>query len=89
MLTTIKGLPTGYNKDLQEDKEAVFDAERTLSVSMTAAHAVVSKLAVQAERGVLIRTTADTIALSPPLIINKSEIDTLFGTVGEVLDTVQ
>jgi beta-alanine--pyruvate transaminase len=40
------------------------------------------------ERGVLIRTTGDTIALSPPLIINKSEIDTLFGTVGEVLDTV-
>jgi beta-alanine--pyruvate transaminase len=40
------------------------------------------------ERGVLIRTTADTIALSPPLIINKSEIDKLFGTVGEVLNTV-
>jgi beta-alanine--pyruvate transaminase len=40
------------------------------------------------ERGVLIRTTGDTIALSPPLIINKSEIDTLFGTIGEVLDTV-
>jgi beta-alanine--pyruvate transaminase len=40
------------------------------------------------ERGVLIRTTGDTIALSPPLVINKSEIDMLFGTVGEVLDTV-
>ena len=26
-LTTMKGLPSGYNKDLQEDKEAVFDAE--------------------------------------------------------------
>ena len=30
LLTTIKGLPTGYNKDLQEDKEAVFGAEDTL-----------------------------------------------------------
>jgi beta-alanine--pyruvate transaminase len=40
------------------------------------------------ERGVLIRTTGDTIALSPPLIINKNEIDTLFGTVGEVIDTM-
>ncbi len=40
------------------------------------------------ERGVLIRTTGDTIALSPPLIIDKGEIDTLFGTLGEVLDTV-
>ena len=28
-LTTMKGLPSGYNKDLQEDKEAVFDAEDT------------------------------------------------------------
>jgi beta-alanine--pyruvate transaminase len=40
------------------------------------------------ERGVLIRTTGDTIALSPPLIIDEREIDTLFGTLGEVLDTV-
>ena len=26
----MKGLPTGYNKDLQEDKEPVFDSEDTL-----------------------------------------------------------
>ena len=25
----MKGLPAGYNKDLQEDKEALFDAEDT------------------------------------------------------------
>src|SRR5207247_9875400 len=31
LLTIIKGLPTGYNKDLQEDKEAVFGAEDTLA----------------------------------------------------------
>ena len=30
-LATMKGLPSGYNKDLQEDKEAVFDAEATLA----------------------------------------------------------
>ena len=28
-LTTMKGLPGGYNRDLQEDKEAVFEAEAT------------------------------------------------------------
>ncbi|MDH4064682.1 MAG: argininosuccinate lyase, partial [Acidobacteriota bacterium] len=33
LLVTMKGLPTGYNKDLQEDKEPVFDAEDTLAVS--------------------------------------------------------
>jgi len=49
-LVTMKGLPTGYNKDLQEDKEAVFDAESTLAASLRAAHAVVARLGVNAER---------------------------------------
>ena len=49
-LATMKGLPSGYNKDLQEDKEAVFDAERTLAVSLVATRAVVSRLALDAER---------------------------------------
>jgi len=40
------------------------------------------------ERGVLIRTTGDIIALSPPLIIGKSHIDQLFGTLDEVLRTL-
>ena len=47
-LTTLKGLPGGYNKDLQEDKEAVFDAERTLASSLTATHAVISRLTLRA-----------------------------------------
>jgi argininosuccinate lyase len=29
LLTTIKGIPLAYNKDLQEDKEGFFDAEKT------------------------------------------------------------
>jgi argininosuccinate lyase len=49
-LVTMKGLPSGYNKDLQEDKEAVFDAERTLAGSVTAAHAVMSRLSLNGER---------------------------------------
>jgi beta-alanine--pyruvate transaminase len=38
-------------------------------------------------RGILIRTTGDIIALSPPLIISKAEIDTLIGTLADVLKT--
>jgi argininosuccinate lyase len=49
-LVTMKGLPSGYNKDLQEDKEAVFDAERTLAVSLTATHAVISRLSLNSDR---------------------------------------
>ena len=37
------------------------------------------------EKGVLIRTTGDIIAMSPPLIIEKSHIDQLIGTLGDVL----
>ncbi len=37
------------------------------------------------ERGVLIRTTGDTIALSPPLIIEKQHIEQLVGTIADVL----
>lgn len=37
------------------------------------------------EKGVLIRTTGDIIALSPPLIIEKSHIDQLFGTIADVI----
>jgi beta-alanine--pyruvate transaminase len=40
------------------------------------------------ENGVLIRTTGDTIALSPPLIISRAEIDELFGTLSTVLKTL-
>ena len=46
----MKGLPSGYNKDLQEDKEAVFDAEATLAASLSRDHAVVSRLSLNAER---------------------------------------
>ena len=37
------------------------------------------------EKGVLIRTTGDIIALSPPLIISKQQIDELVGTLADVL----
>ncbi|MGR3464037.1 aminotransferase class III-fold pyridoxal phosphate-dependent enzyme [Limimaricola sp.] len=38
------------------------------------------------DKGVHLRTTGDTIAMSPPLIIEKSEIDQLVGTLGAALD---
>ncbi len=36
LLTMIKGLPLAYNKDFQEDKEAIFDTVKTLSDSLKA-----------------------------------------------------
>jgi beta-alanine--pyruvate transaminase len=37
------------------------------------------------ERGVLVRQTGDIIALSPPLIVERAQIDQIFGTLSEVL----
>jgi argininosuccinate lyase len=36
MLTIMKGLPLAYNKDLQEDKEGLFDTVKTVQVCLTA-----------------------------------------------------
>jgi argininosuccinate lyase len=46
-LSTMKGLPIGYSKDLQEDKEALFDAEDTLRGSVDAVASVVGGLAIK------------------------------------------
>src|SRR5215204_3230807 len=43
-LVTMKGLPAGYNKDLQEDKESLFDAEDTWIGCLTASASVVGGL---------------------------------------------
>ncbi len=37
------------------------------------------------EHGVLIRTTGDTIALSPPLIIERKHVDRIFGVLGDAI----
>ena len=50
-LTTMKGLPSGYNKDLQEDKEALFDTEQTVIRCVRATTTVVETLQVHADRG--------------------------------------
>lgn len=41
------------------------------------------------ETGVLIRTTGDIIALSPPLIVEKGHIDQIVGTLADILKTLE
>jgi beta-alanine--pyruvate transaminase len=40
------------------------------------------------EAGLLTRTTGDTLACSPPLIVSKAQIDEIFGTIGKVLKNI-
>jgi len=41
------------------------------------------------DEGLLIRVTGDIIALSPPLILEKTHIDEIFGKLAELLETIE
>ena len=43
---SLKGLPSTYNKDLQEDKEALFDAADTVSACFKISEGVIATLKV-------------------------------------------
>jgi len=47
-LAALKGLPSGYNKDLQEDKEPLFDAVDTLGLELPLAAGLIRSLRVKA-----------------------------------------
>ncbi len=53
LLTTLKGLPLAYNKDMQEDKEAVFDAFDTVSASLRVSATVLRNISVNKERALV------------------------------------
>lgn len=50
LLATLKGLPLAYNRDLQEDKEPVFDSVETLEVLLPAFTGMVATLRFDTER---------------------------------------
>ena len=50
LLTMMKGLPTAYNKDMQEDKAALFDALDTAEAALQIAQGVLATLTPNAER---------------------------------------
>jgi argininosuccinate lyase len=50
MLAVLKGLPTGYNRDLQEDKRIVFDSVDALAVLLPALYGAVSTAEFRRDR---------------------------------------
>jgi len=50
LLTTLKGLPSTYDKDLQEDKEPVFDAFDTLGLALPVMTGLIRTLKIRPER---------------------------------------
>jgi argininosuccinate lyase len=50
LLATLKGLPSGYNKDLQDDKRALFDAVDTMLLVLPAVAGTIGELTFVTER---------------------------------------
>ena len=50
LLATMKGLPLAYNKDMQEDKEAVFDTVDTVSTCLQVAAIVLDNITIDEEK---------------------------------------
>ena len=49
MLTILKGLPLAYNKDMQEDKEAIFDTVKTLETTLSVYKGLIGTLQVRSK----------------------------------------
>jgi len=49
LLTVMKGLPLAYNKDMQEDKEGVFDSVRTALLSLEVLNEMIDEMTVNVE----------------------------------------
>ena len=64
LLTLVKGLPTGYNRDLQEDKHALFDSVDTLLMTVPAMAGGIASARFQPKR---IRAVLDTQLLATDL----------------------
>jgi len=50
VLTTLKGLPSSYNRDLQEDKEALFDSVDSVAATLEVFAAMLSQIKINRER---------------------------------------
>lgn len=46
LLTTMKSLPLAYNKDMQEDKEAIFDSVKSVSICLAVLNAMLKEITI-------------------------------------------
>ncbi|MEI7644986.1 MAG: argininosuccinate lyase [Chloroflexales bacterium] len=86
LLTTLKGLPMTYNKDMQEDKEPFFDSLDTLDLGLRVAAAAVDSLEAQPAR---MRASLDDAMLATDLADELVRLGTPFreahGKVGRLV----
>ena len=86
LLTTVKALPLAYDRDLQEDKEPVFDAVGTLTVVLPAMTGMVASL--RFDRGRLAAASAGGFALATDLAEELVRRGVAFREAHEVVGTL-
>jgi argininosuccinate lyase len=87
LLTTLKGLPMTYNRDLQEDKEPVFDSVDTIKTSLEVLGALLPQLRLKRERMRAAATAGFTLAteLADYLATKGVPFREAHGTVGAIV----
>jgi argininosuccinate lyase len=87
LLTVLKGLPMTYNKDLQEDKEGLFDALRTVDHCLRMAQKVFEKIRINPER--MLEATSkgylNATELADYLVGRKMPFREAHGLVGKIV----
>ncbi len=87
LMTILKGLPIGYNRDLQEDKRIVFRAYDTVSACLTMAAAIVNSASYDKERiePTLDRGFLDATSLAEYLVTKGVPFRTAHHIVGTLV----
>ena len=87
LLTVMKGLPLAYNKDMQEDKEAVFDTADTVNISLRAAKIVLDNATLNVDRAREAASTGylNATELADHLVRKGVPFRTAHETVGKVV----
>jgi argininosuccinate lyase len=87
LMTILKGLPIGYNRDLQEDKRIVFRAYDTVSSCLTMAAAIVNSASFDAQRiePTLDRGFLDATSLAEYLVTQGIAFRTAHHIVGTLV----
>jgi len=86
MLGVLKGLPSGYNKDLQDDKRALFDAVDLMALVLPAVQGALAELTFDAERmGAALSTTMMATDLADYLVRKGSTFRQAHEAVGTLI----
>ncbi len=96
VLTTLKGLPLTYNRDLQEDKPPLMDAAVTTLSSLTAARGMIAEMTVHADqmaaasegRAILATDYADHLVRDGGLPFREAYVQVAAHTRGEATGNV-